>query len=317
MAEQIEGAPSTHGEGVTILVVSDDLYNAFTLQRRLESRKYEVVTAASEEAAIDAAKEQLPELILIDVTTDQLDGLAVKEALNATPDASDIPVVFLSNRNRLDFIVQAYELGAEGLLAKPFHLEELFARASIIVGRRQRQKKLAEEIARLAEQLETGGVAVEDEEEMRNRLDESIHKADQRRQPISCLHVKVAGLYELNNPPLARQVPMDVGQILHHLIDPDTDTVTALPGQAEFVLHSLGLSIDRAMVLAEGVRSTIEIQAFAQDGLADQLAIAIGIAGRDAGSDVHSDQVLEGAEQAMQSAVEAGGGRTVIKRLAT
>ena len=213
MADLMVEASHAHTEDVTVLVVSDDLYNVFALQRRLESRRYNVLTSTSQGAAIETARERLPDLMLIDVTRDRLDGFAVKEALNELPETAEIPVVFLSNRNRIDFVVQAYELGAEGLLAKPFHLEELFARASVIVRRRIRQKKLAEEIERLVDQVETGGVAIEDEDEMRSRLDQSIEKADRRREPISCLHLKVTGLYELNNPPLSRQILMDIGVV--------------------------------------------------------------------------------------------------------
>ena len=301
--------------GSLILVVDDRHHDLFILERRLLSHQYQVTTASSGQQALDIAFEKAPDLILLDVGMSEMDGFAVKEALNQNDATKDVPVVFVSRRDEIDVKRQAFDLGAEDFLAKPFHSEELLARIKVALRHHVGQRRLMDKLTRLEEHMKTGGVEAANEEQSTNQLEQAIQAADSQGEPIACLYINVTGLDELNNPPTVRAILMGVANILTKMINPATDTVTGCEGQGEYLLFASGMSIERATILAEGVRSQITATAFADNSAEEQLKLSIGISGREAGSSIEPEAVLAGAREAMQQAVDAGSGRVVVKRV--
>ena len=71
------GRSSDTTAGSLILVVDDDHHNLFMLERRLSSHHYRVMTASSGQSALDAAREQPVDLILLDAGMPEMDGFEV------------------------------------------------------------------------------------------------------------------------------------------------------------------------------------------------------------------------------------------------
>jgi signal transduction histidine kinase/DNA-binding response OmpR family regulator len=99
-----------------ILVIDDDPTARDLLSRMLSAEGYEVFTAPSGEAGIDAARQLQPDLITLDLLMPDMDGWAVLEALKSQAATADIPVVIatISDEQRLGFT-----LGAADYLSKP------------------------------------------------------------------------------------------------------------------------------------------------------------------------------------------------------
>jgi len=313
--QSMESVGSGTTVGSAILVVDDSHHNLFMLERRLLSYHYQVTTASSGQSALDAAFEQTPDLILLDVGMDEMDGFAVKEALNQNDATMNVPVIFISDRNEIEYKMQAFGLGAEDFLTKPLHQEELMARIDIALRRQMRERQLADELTRLEQHMQTGGVELADEEEATDQLEQCIHMANSRKEPLSALHVKVTGLADMNNPPAVRVVLMEVGDILKNMINPSTDQITAYQEEGEYLLFSIGMSIERATILAEGLKSQVLVRAFSDDSAQEHLKLSIGIAGHEPGGEVEPAAILAGAREAVDQAVEAGSDRVVVKRV--
>jgi adenylate cyclase len=81
---------------MTILLVEDSRYLRVASERALAKAGYDVVTAVDGEAALLAARERLPNLILLDMMLPKLDGLGVLRALKRDPQIASIPVVVLT-----------------------------------------------------------------------------------------------------------------------------------------------------------------------------------------------------------------------------
>ena len=301
--------------GAVILAVDDDHHNLFMLQRRLEGHNYRVYTASSGKSAMDLAAEHHPDLILLDITMPEMDGFAVKEALNEDDRLGSIPVIFLSDRVQIEFKVRAFALGAEDFISKPFHPEEMLARLQVGLRHHLRARLYESEISNLEETMRTGGVQGADEEEALERLTRSMQQAESRSDPVSVLDLKIVGLAEMNNAPLTRVILMEASEILHEMINNATDTVLAYREQGEYLLIAVGTSAKRAQILAEGLKSSIMVRAFADPNAEEQLEVSIGIAAWEPGQDYTPEEILGGASAAMESAAAAGGSRTVVKRL--
>lgn len=79
-----------------------------------------VRTCASGREGIAAAREQRPDLILLDVMMPELDGPAVLGLLHEDADTADIPVVFITARTQAQEVAHLHALGARGVIGKPF-----------------------------------------------------------------------------------------------------------------------------------------------------------------------------------------------------
>jgi CheY-like chemotaxis protein len=102
-----------------ILVVDDNASNIKIMQVRLASEGYDVVTAADGEEALAAAREQLPDLILLDVMMPGMDGYQVVARIKANPDTAHIPVVMLTALDDRNSRTHGLTAGAAAFLTKP------------------------------------------------------------------------------------------------------------------------------------------------------------------------------------------------------
>ena len=108
-----------------ILVVEDEAEIAGYLRRGLSFEGFVVETAADGQAALIAARERPPDVIVLDVMLPKIDGFEVARRIRS---ASDVPIIMLTARDAVPDRVQGLEVGADDYLVKPFAFEELLAR---------------------------------------------------------------------------------------------------------------------------------------------------------------------------------------------
>lgn len=129
----------------TILVVDDVMSNVLLLKILLKNEKYNTLTANTGEQAIEIAKAEQPDLILLDVMMPGMDGWETCRRLKSDPVTADIPVFFLTALNSTNDIVQGFKLGAADFVTKPINKEELIARVSheiqLVAAKRQLAEK--------------------------------------------------------------------------------------------------------------------------------------------------------------------------------
>lgn len=107
-----------------VLVVEDHEDTCFLLNYLLELRGCRVVEAKDGESAVRLALENVPDLVLMDISLPRLDGLSAVCRMRGTPALRDVPVVFLSGHAEASFRREALKCG-DDYLAKPFSLAEL------------------------------------------------------------------------------------------------------------------------------------------------------------------------------------------------
>src|SRR2546428_12310346 len=114
--------------GMRILVVDDDPAVRGALRRALSLEGYDVALAADGQDALvqlDAGRLD-PDAVVLDVLMPHVDGLEVCRRLRSS--GSRVPVLMLTARTQVADRVAGLDAGADDYLAKPFALEELFAR---------------------------------------------------------------------------------------------------------------------------------------------------------------------------------------------
>jgi two-component system, OmpR family, alkaline phosphatase synthesis response regulator PhoP len=124
-----------------ILVVDDEIYIVHILDFSLGMEGYEVVTALDGEQAIEKARAEKPDLIVLDIMMPKLDGYETCKALKADPETKDVPVILLSAKGRNVDQKVGFEVGADDYITKPFSPRKLVERINAILGQANSQQR--------------------------------------------------------------------------------------------------------------------------------------------------------------------------------
>lgn len=127
-------SPDVSGDGAIdltncrILVVEDSPLTRRKLRFLLQHKGYQVFEARSGEEALWLAPECRPDLILLDVMLDGINGFETCRRLKRTPSLLEVPVIFLTGKTETQDIVEGFEAGASDYIGKPFRPAEAFPR---------------------------------------------------------------------------------------------------------------------------------------------------------------------------------------------
>jgi PAS domain S-box-containing protein len=133
------------------VLVADDNADMRQYLGRLLAGAYEIEEAPDGQAALAAARERPPDLVLADVMMPRLDGFGLLRALRADPATGTMPVVLLSARAGEESRVEGLSAGADDYLVKPFSARELLAR----VGAHLEMARVRREAVRRESELRT------------------------------------------------------------------------------------------------------------------------------------------------------------------
>ena len=125
-----------------ILVIDDLPENVFMLQDRLEHEGFEVLTAYDGYTGINKAKNELPDLVLVDVRMPVITGLEVGKILVSEPTTKDIPIILVTAKSGAEDTKEGLEAGAFDYIKKPFNRVELLARVKSALKLSEAHKRL-------------------------------------------------------------------------------------------------------------------------------------------------------------------------------
>jgi two-component system, OmpR family, alkaline phosphatase synthesis response regulator PhoP len=120
-----------------ILVVDDEEDILELVRYNLSKERYHVSSSLSGEIALQKAREEHPDLILLDLMLPGLDGLSVCRELKRDPAIGNTPIIMLTAKGEDADIVVGLELGADDYIVKPFSPRVLQARIKAVLRRRE------------------------------------------------------------------------------------------------------------------------------------------------------------------------------------
>ncbi len=116
-----------------ILIVDDNETNRDILVTRLETHGYELLQAGDGEEALAAAKQHLPDLILLDVMMPKIDGIEVTRRIKADASMPFMPIILVTAKADSKDVVEGLNAGADEYLTKPVDQTSLVARVKSVL----------------------------------------------------------------------------------------------------------------------------------------------------------------------------------------
>lgn len=158
-----------------ILIVDDNPANLDILEARLLANKYDVITATDGEEGLNKARDQKPDLILLDIMMPKIDGLEVCRLLKEDTSLPFIPIIMVTAKADSKDMVAGLETGSDDYLTKPIDHAALIARVKSML----RIKDLHDTVQNQANQLKEQSIQLEKwNQTLEQRVEEQIAELD-------------------------------------------------------------------------------------------------------------------------------------------
>ena len=118
-----------------ILVIDDDIAINELIKINLELQGYEVKQAFNGTEGFALAKQEAPELIVLDVMMPEVDGYTVAQRIRQCEEIADTPIIMLTALSQLNDKVNGFNIGVDDYLTKPFEVDELIVRVRALLKR--------------------------------------------------------------------------------------------------------------------------------------------------------------------------------------
>ena len=146
-------APPEAPREPVVLIADDDPHSIELLYSALSGEPMELTVANDGKGALQAARSGQPDIILLDVLMEGIDGFEICRLLKADPVTREIPVIFMTSLTDVSARVRAFRVGGVDYIIKPFEPEELVARVRTQLSLRSMTKSLQKQNARLEQQI--------------------------------------------------------------------------------------------------------------------------------------------------------------------
>lgn len=136
-----------------VLIIDDHPDTIYLLQNYLEREKYTVLTRSDGAGGIEAALQEAPDVIIMDIMMDGMSGIEACKTLSSSFTTTHIPVIIMTAKADFDSMREAFEAGAVDFVKKPFIRADILGKvhAAMRLSSAQRIKKEYEQLKAYAE----------------------------------------------------------------------------------------------------------------------------------------------------------------------
>ena len=142
-----------------VLIVDDVPDNLSVLHDALDESGYTVLVATSGEAALQRARQAVPDIVLLDAMMPGMDGFEVARQLKAMPETAHIPIIFMTGLSETEHLVAALQAGGVDYVTKPIKPKEVMARMGVHLRGARRARQEASQAGQARNALDAFGYA--------------------------------------------------------------------------------------------------------------------------------------------------------------
>ncbi|MCL2227791.1 MAG: diguanylate cyclase [Oscillospiraceae bacterium] len=291
----------------SILIIDDSELNIKVLTRILEDT-YTIHAAINGFDGVDAAKELLPDLILLDIVMPDIDGFEAIVALKTMEQTKDIPVIFITSLSTIENEAKGLSLGGTDYITKPF--------SETIVKLRVDNQISISNYKRTIENLTIFDslTGIPGNLNFEARMTVEWRRAIREKTKLSILMSDIDGFSHYNDkyghPQGDRLIKTIAGIISQTLLLPSDFAARIKGGKFAVLLHDIGR--DGAVAVAENIRKAIENMETAQDGDEEvRVHLSTGVETQTPTSADYLADFLRYADEALATAKSQGGNRVL------
>lgn len=119
----------------TITIIEDESNIVELVKYNLDREGYHTISAGNGRKGLELVRQELPDLVILDLMMPEMDGLTVCKQLRADPQTKSIPIIILTAKSEEADRVLGLEMGADDYVTKPFSPRELVARVRAVLRR--------------------------------------------------------------------------------------------------------------------------------------------------------------------------------------
>jgi CheY-like chemotaxis protein/DNA-binding CsgD family transcriptional regulator len=142
-----------------VLIVDDVPDNLSVLHDALDESGFTVLVATSGEAALQRARQAMPDIVLLDAMMPGMDGFEVARQLKAMPETAHIPIIFMTGLTETEHLVAALQAGGVDYVTKPIKPKEVMARMGVHLQGARRARQEASQAGQARNALDAFGYA--------------------------------------------------------------------------------------------------------------------------------------------------------------
>ena len=291
-----------------ILVVDDSPSNLRTLIQFLRE-DYKILVATSGPVALELARSERPDLIMLDVVMPDMDGYEVCMDLKADPRTRPIPVIFVTGDNEEGGELKGFDLGAVDYITKPFSLSIVRARIKTQLELKQYRDSLERE------SMTDGLTGIPNRRFIQTFFDLLWGQAQRLQGPISLMLMDV-DQFKAYNDHYGRLAGDDclqaIAKALSRPVQRKGDLLARFGGE-EFLCVLPGTGLDGASRMAEQMLASVaELAIPHASSSAGRVTISLGLVSCVPAADDRPETLLERAEQALCTAKARGRNRLIV-----
>ncbi len=308
-----------------ILIVDDQIVSQRFLEKILTKNSYQVMTALNAKIALDIIKDNLPDLILLDIMMPDMNGYELCAHLKNNQTTKNIPIIFLTCLEGIEDKIKAFEIGGVDYIIKPYQQQEVIVRIEthLKIKRLQEQLEHQNNLLQIAnEKLKKLCVRDELTQIINRRGFEQTFKQEwyrmaREKQQLSLIICDI-DYFKLYNDKYGHQQGdkclKKVAQTINNCARRPADLVARYGGE-EFVVILPNTPSEGAIHVAEFIQikiSQLEIPHEASK-ISQYVTLSLGISSMIPHLNYRPENLLKSADQALYEAKDQGRNRLIFK----
>ncbi len=304
-----ESPIETTGEGVLlkprILLVEDNPAVRSMIVDFLSKRDYEIFEATNGKEGLQIATTEKPDVILADIIMPEMDGLELIRQIREQPGTMLIPIIVMTAVNNLETKINVFRAGGDGMLIKPFDLQELEVRI-------ERSIQVSQNFMKLTYVDALTGVY--NRRFFDDRLPTEVNRTRRYNQPMSLVMFDIDHFKKFNDTYGHRAGDFVLSSLAQHVKKSlrTQDIVCRYGGEEFTVIMPMTRGVDSAMVMSR-IRADLNDRFFYSpyDKQDFNIRISVGIS-KLPEDGAEPDTLLRAADEALYEAKETGRNKVVL-----
>jgi diguanylate cyclase (GGDEF)-like protein len=290
----------------TILIVDDTVENLDILTELLS--EYDTIDVLSGLEALEVAKSEKVDLILLDIMMPNMDGYEVCKRLKSNHKTKDIPIIFITAKSDEESIEMAYEVGGADYVTKPFLPKEIKARI-------KKELKIQDMMNELKLMASTDPMTkLYNRRYFSNISTHTLDLAKREKLDLSIIMFDIDNFKKINDTYGHKAGDEVIIALANKLIETKRKSdISCRFGGEEFVALLPNTSIEGAKTLANKIREVIENYEVISEDKKIKFTISLGVSKVDVENENSIEEALKRADDALYEAKNSGKNRVCVK----